>query len=129
MDLIQRTVSFELDGKRFTATFPNVGQMIDMESLKQALTSNRYGVMSASGVQSMYMVLDLVDAMAFFQVCVPMVGKYFDITNYANLQIDEIKKIVEAYVGEIKPWYDNLMKQLYFASGNDETETGDKTER
>lgn len=118
MNAIQREIKFNIGERNFTAKFPNVGQMIDMESLKQALTSNRYGVMSASGVKSMYMVLDLVDAIAFFQVCVPSVGKYFDVKNYANLQLDEVRDIVETYLVQIKPWYDDLVKQLYSASGN-----------
>ena len=120
MNAIQREIKFNIGEKNFTAKFPNVGQMIDMESLKQALTSNRYGTMSASGVKSMYMVLDLVDSIAFFQVCVPSVGKYFDIKNYANLQLDEVKDIVQAYLLQIKPWFDDLVKQLYSVSENDE---------
>jgi len=122
MNAIQREIKFNIGEKNFTSKFPNVGQMIDMESLKQALTSNRYGTMSASGVKSMYMALDLVDAIAFFQVCVPSVGKYFDIKNYANLQLDEVKNIVQAYLLQIKPWFDDLVKQLYSASGNDEND-------
>lgn len=118
MNAIQREIKFNIGEKNFIAKFPNVGQMIDIESLKQALTSNRYGVMSASGVKSMYMVLDLVDAIAFFQVCVPSVGKFFDIKNYANLQLDEIRDIVEAYILQIKPWFDDLVNQLYLMSEN-----------
>jgi ABC-type enterochelin transport system permease subunit len=130
MDAIQREIKFNIGERNFIAKFPNVGQMIDMESLKQALTNNRYGTMSASGVKSMYMVLDLVDAIAFFQVCVPSVGKYFDIKNYANLQLDEVKDIVQSYLLQIKPWFDVLVKQLYstFDNGgnNIESQEGSK---
>lgn len=118
MNAIQREIKFNIGEKNFTAKFPNVGQMIDIESLKQALTSNRYGTMSASGVKSMYIALDLVDAVAFFQVCVPTVSKHFDIKNYANLQLDEVRDIVQAYLLQIKPWFDDLVKQLYLESGN-----------
>jgi len=118
MNEIKREISFKIGEKSFIAKFPSVGQIIDQESLKQALTSNRYGTMSASGVKTMYRALDLVDAIAFFQICVPSVNKFFDIKNYTNLQIDEIKDIVESYLKEIKPWYDEITEQLYSASKN-----------
>lgn len=50
--MIERQKKFSIGEKTFTAQFPNVGQLIDLESLKQALTNNRYGVMAASGVAS-----------------------------------------------------------------------------
>lgn len=118
MNSIQREIQFKIGERNFFAKFPNVGQIIDMESLKQALTNNRYGTMSASGIKSMYMALDLVDAIAFYQVCVPAVSKYFDIKNYANLELDQIKDLVDAYLNQIKPWYDELLAQLYKLSEN-----------
>ena len=52
--MIQRVKKFNIGEKSFTVSFPNVGQIIDVESLKQALTGGRYGVMASSGVASMY---------------------------------------------------------------------------
>lgn len=109
---IERQKKFIINGLTFIAKFPNVGQLIDLESFKQALTSNRYGQMAASGVVSMYQALDLVDAIAFFQVVVPEVGKRFDINNYTQMNLDEIKHIVDAYQKEIKPWFDKTMSEL-----------------
>lgn len=127
MNSIQREIQVKIGEKAFSAKFPNVGQMIDMESLKQALTSNRYGVMSASGVKSMFIALDLVDAIAFFQVCVPQIAKHYDIKNYAGMQLDDIRDITEAYLQQVKPWYDKLLKQLYTATdgGNETTTEGE----
>jgi hypothetical protein len=110
--VIERQKKFTINGAAFIAKFPNVGQLIDLESFKQALTSNRYGQMAASGVASMYQALDLVDAIAFFQVVVPEVGKRFDIKNYTQMSLDEIKHIVDAYQNEIKPWFDKTMVEL-----------------
>ena len=109
---IERQKKFTINGATFIAKFPNVGQLIDLESFKQALTSNRYGQMAASGVASMYQALDLVDVIAFFQVVVPEVGKRFDINNYTQMGLDEIKYIVDAYQNEIKPWFDKTMLEL-----------------
>lgn len=123
--MIERQKKFSIGDKSFTANFPNVGQLIDLESLKQALTSNRYGVMAASGVASMYYALDMVDSIAFLQVCVPSVAKYYDIKNYTVLAPEDIKDLMEAYQKELKPWFDKVMAELKGIKLND---GGDKTE-
>lgn len=123
--MIERQKKFSIGEKTFTAQFPNVGQLIDLESLKQALTNNRYGVMAASGVASMYYALDMVDAISFLQVCVPSVAKYYDIKNYTALAPEDIKDLVEAYQKELKPWFDKVMAELKGIKLND---GGDKIE-
>ena len=123
--MIERQKKFSIGEKTFTCQFPNVGQLIDLESLKQALTNNRYGVMAASGVASMYYALDMVDAISFLQVCVPSVAKYYDIKNYTALAPEDIKELVEAYQKEVKPWFDKVMAELKGIKLND---GGDKTE-
>lgn len=126
---IERQKKFNIGEKQFVAKFPNVGQIIDLESFKQALTNNRYGQMASSGIASMYNALDLVDAIAFFQVVVPEVAKYYDIRNYTLLQVDKIKELLDAYQTQIKPWYDKTMLELRGISTDDgettETQTDD----
>lgn len=109
---MEREKKFSIGDKTFIAKFPNVGQMIDIESLKQALTNNKYGIMAASGISSMYDALDIVDAVAFLKICVPSVSKFYNIDNYLSLQIDVIKDFVDVYKREIKPWYDETIREL-----------------
>ena len=125
---IERQKKFKVGEKQFIAKFPNVGQIIDLESLKQALTSNRYGQMASSGIASMYNALDLVDAIAFFQVVVPEVAKYYDIRNYTLLQVDKIKELLDAYQTDIKPWYDKTMLELRGISTDDGGTTEPETD-
>ena len=125
--MIERQKKFSIGEKMFTCQFFNVGQLIDLESLKQALTNNRYGVMAASGVASMYYALDMVDSIAFLQVCVPSVAKYYDIKNYTALAPEDIKDLMEAYQKELKPWFDKVMAELKgikLNDGEDKTEEG-----
>ena len=110
--MIEREKKFKVGERTFVVKFPNVGQIIDMESLKQALTNNRYGQMAASAVVSMYYALDLVDTIAFFQVCVPDAKKYFNVDDFTALSPEGMDAFLEAYRTEIKPWYDRTMKEL-----------------
>ena len=109
---MERTNKFTIGSKSFVAKFPNVGQIIDIDSMKQALSSNRYGNMAASGVVSAYFALDLIDAISFLTIVCPDVQRYFDIKNYTTMQIDEINEIVKAYTEQIRPWYDKTMNEL-----------------
>jgi hypothetical protein len=123
---IERQKTFNIGQKKFTAKFPNVGQLIDLESMKQAVTNNRYGQMAISGIVSMYEALDLVDAITFYQVVVPEVGKYYDIQNFGSLELDKAKELVEVYQFVIKPWFDKTMQELKGIRIDETTETENK---
>lgn len=109
---MERIKKFRIGKKEFTAKFPNVGQIIDIDAMKQALSGNRYGSMVASGLASAYYALDLIDAITFYQVVVPEVGKYFDIQNYAELELDKAQELIKAFKEEIQPWYVETMSEI-----------------
>ena len=109
---MDRIKKFTIGKKEFTAKFPNVGQIIDIDSMKQALSSNRYSSMVASGLASAYHALDLIDAITFYSVVVPEVGKYFDIQNYAELDLAEAQDLVKAFKKQIQPWYVETMSEI-----------------
>ena len=123
---METTKKFKIGEREFVAKFPNVGQMLDMESLKMALTNGRYGAMAASGVHSMYRALDAVDAIAFLQICVPDVAKWFNIESYIALSQDKLKPYVDAYNKDLRPWFEDLMKQLENPMGDGDGESEKK---
>lgn len=109
---MEKVKKFTIGKKQFTANFPNVGQIIDIDSMKQALSNNRYGSMVASGLSSAYYALDLIDAISFYQIVTPEVGKYFNITNYAEMDLQESQELLETYKKEIQPWYIETMNEI-----------------
>lgn len=110
--MIQRTKKFQIGEKTFIVNFPNVGQIIDIEGLKQAMTNNKYGAMASSGIISMYYALDFVDCASFLQVCCSDVARYFDIKNYMELSPEKMEEFVEVYKKDILPWYNEVMSEL-----------------
>ena len=109
---MERVKEFKIGEKKFTAKFPNVGQIIDLESMKQALSGGRYGAMVASGLSTAYYGLDLIDAIAFYQVVTPEVGKYYDIKSYAELDLAAAQDLIRAYKEQIQPWYVETMNEI-----------------
>ena len=114
-------------GEKLIVKFPNVGQLLDMEAMKLALTNNRYGSMSASGIKSMYLALDLVDAIVFIQVLCPKIKRMLEVTNYTDMEPMAAKELVEFYKNEIVPWYSGVSKELYLSSEPDAAPTTDDT--
>lgn len=125
---LQRQKKFTIGEKTFIANFPNIGQIIDIESLKQALTNNRYGQMAASGIASMYYALDLVDAISFYQIVVPEVAKYYNIRNFASLSVDKSKDLIDAYQKQIKPWFDGMLNELKEMTTDDGATAAEKND-
>ena len=125
---LQRQKKFTIGEKTFIANFPNIGQIIDIESLKQALTNNRYGQMATSGIASMYYALDLVDAISFYQIVVPEVAKYYNIRNFASLSVDKSKDLIDAYQKQIKPWFDGMLNELKEMTTDDGATAAEKND-
>ena len=110
--MIERSKKITIGEKSFIVNFPNVGQMIDIESMKQSLTGNRYGSMASSGIASMYLALDIVDTIAFLTICVPDIAMYYNITDYSSLSSDKINTYVTVYKEQILPWYNKILMEL-----------------
>ncbi len=118
--MINREIAITFNEKKFTVKFPNVGQMMDIESLKVALTGGKYGTFASSGVKSMYVALDMVDAISFFSVMCPKIKNFItteDIDiDYMMMNPSSIKPLVDLYKKSIAPWYDNIISELYGAT-------------
>ena len=124
--MIEREVVINYNDKKFTIKFPNVGQMIDIESMKNALTGGKYGSFAASGIKSMYFVLDIVDTIAFLTVMCPKLRNFVteeeDNIDYTQMKPETVKKLIDMYKKDILPWYSNILEQL-FSSANESIES------
>ncbi len=120
--MIERSKKVTIGERSFVVNFPNVGQMIDIESMKQSLTGNRYGSMASSGIASMYMALDVVDTIAFLTICVPDIAKYYNIQDYTMLPADKMNQYVKLYKDEILPWYNKILMELRGITDDSENE-------
>lgn len=113
MENLERKKTFTFQGEKVTVNFPNVGQMIDMESLKQSVTGNKYGSMSASGVKSMFFALDMVDALCFFEIMCPKLKRILEVKSFTEMSPEDMKPVVAAYKEHVAPWYNKLLQDLY----------------
>lgn len=121
--MIEREITITYNDKKFQVKFPNVGQMIDIESLKNGLTGGKYGSFAASGVKSMYFVLDMVDTIAFMTVMCPKLKNFIseegEETDFMKMKPETLKTLVNVYKEQILPWYSKIIQQLYNSTVED----------
>lgn len=126
-DEIEKTKKIKFRNVEYLVNFPNVGQFLDIEAMKQAYSDNRYGIMASSGVKSMYFALDLIDAISFITVMLPKIKRMFSEDILTNLQIDEAKELVDFYKDEISNWYLITCQKIYsFSDGTGEVKKSNK---
>lgn len=117
----QKLIDFR--GSSYIAKFPNVGQMMDIENMKMTLTNGKYSVMAVSGMKIHLWQLDMVDAISYFSVLCPEMGKDLGIKNWRDLDADLGKEITLAYVKQFVPWIKPLLDELFKMEDTD----GDKS--
>lgn len=131
--MIDREIVVNYNEKKFQIKFPNVGQMIDIESLKNALTGGKYGSFAASGIKSMYFILDIVDTIAFLSVMCPRLKNFIteedgEKLDYTQMKPETVKTLINVYKNQILPWYSKWLEQLYSTANESVEQSQQRTE-
>lgn len=122
---------FDVNGIRkslIITDFPTIGQLIDIENLKATLAGGRYNDMVKSNVQSMTLVLDLIDAISCFTILNPVGfnAVFKDLIpqgkSLMDLPAQQSKMIVDQYNRKFIPWYKPLMMEIYSSLNEDKEE-------
>jgi len=100
------------DEKSYIVKYPTVGQLLEIESLKQSMSGGRYGIMAISGVKSMEFALDLIDSIAYFSILIPELRKQLEIKSFLDLDAITAKKLTITYRKQFNPWYKQLEEEM-----------------
>lgn len=122
---MERQIKVTIRGEQKIVKFPNVGQLLDIESMKQGLTNNAYGALARSATAMAYLALDIVDMIAFFKVMLPGLAKEINVQNYTEADMDQIRDLVQVYKKDISPWFDKTLLEI---SGVTDADSGKKTD-
>jgi len=104
MDL-QKTLEVEIQGVKFTLTFPNWGEIIDIETKKASLANNMYSALSRANTLVGNYALDYIDAVATFSILIPDLIKKMRIDSLLLLKMDEGVELITVYKESFFPWY------------------------
>ena len=120
MELV-KSVKVNLNGKDYIVGFPNVGQQMEIESLKMSLTNNNYPDMARSGLRIHQYNLDLVDGLAYFSILIPSFRKEMKLESIMDMDAFVGKSMVQAFRKQFQPWYKAFVEELHKGVFEDET--------
>ena len=118
------SVEVIIKGKSYTLGFPNVGETIEIESLKTFLTKGRYSLMALSPMTTMIDALNLVDSISYLA---PLIGNDLliaynkqHVNGLMELEVDEIEELVSEYLLKYEPFYESIVKRKDRATATSE---------
>lgn len=110
---MNNTVKVKIGDQDFNVPFPNVGQLMDIESMKMAITNNKYSELALSGLKTNDFAASLADAIATFFVLIPQLNDKLKIRSYNDIDLNFGAEIVRAYLEDYYPFYKDRMKSVF----------------
>ena len=104
---IPRSVKVTILEQEYELAYPNPGQLLAIESLKQILTANQYGLLIKSQSASANVLLDLVDAFANFTVMCPALKSKLTLPYFNTIDMVDAAKMRQSFLV-----YFNFLKEV-----------------
>lgn len=117
-----------IKGQSYTVNIPKTGQFIDIQALKGSISSDRYNQLIASLDQFTGYARLLTDMIATFNVLIPDLKKNLNIDSMLDLELIEIKEMLDVYVMDWIPFYTNWMDIITSDKKQDDPASKDKIE-
>lgn len=107
--------------RQFEAEFPTVGQIMEIQRLKQFYSGGNLGNMKRDYSKVSVFTVNAIEAFSHFSVLFPEMVEGLAVTgakDFSNLRLPQAKPIISAYTKQFKKQFDSLMQEFY-----DEEET------
>ena len=107
------TTTITLGGKTFEVGYPNIGQYIKIEGLKQSLTDGRYALIAFGALKTGIIALDFLDACAYFGTINPKILTHFKVDSVKAMtelptHTDKMKELMDEYREKYSPFFDSI---------------------
>lgn len=104
MKIPEKTITWSVLGNEYKITFPNNTEFIELESMKVRLSRDTYESLNTT-VSSQYAKLT-IDLIAFTTICCPKeFKKDLKVESISMLDMLTTKKLIQAYMKQIVPWF------------------------
>ena len=106
--MINKELEFKVKGNVYKIKFPNVGEYIDIQTMKMSLSRNQYGSMERAFLPSMQRALNMVDIESILTVLCPDLVKNLVPEGFSKLGLKDYKELEGAYSEQIVPWWKEI---------------------
>lgn len=109
---MNKSIKISIDGQEYIIKFPNVGEILDIETKKAALSNGQYKELVQMNTKNSYWVLDIIDSIATFSTLIPQLREKLSVSSYGELDQFTAKKIVKAYNKTYLPFFKEINDEL-----------------
>lgn len=106
MSTLSRAIEIVIKGNTYKATYPTVGQLMDIDILKLQMTNDKYDVMKFSYNASFQRRVLEAEAVATFNVLIPTLKADLTVKSMFDLSREEMDIVVKAYEDQFLPWFE-----------------------
>ena len=109
---MKRQIQVSFEEQSFILKYPNVGQILDIESYKQLLTNNAFSQLKSSSNKMQNYAAELAEAVSILMVLIPNLKDKLTVKSITDLEADKAKKIISVYRKTISPWFEEIQEEL-----------------
>ena len=127
---IERTKTITIKGSEFVFDIADVSvnDYIGITNEKIRITPN-YAKIATSPLMSAFNSANIIDMIATFRILKPEIEDAVHGKDFSQLNILDIKDLLDVYVKEFSPWYSSWMKEFESPFVPKEEKEGDKDEK
>lgn len=108
---LTRSINVSVGEEAFTLNFPNIGQIMDIESRRMSLSGGQYGNLVKASTFTANLTLDMIDTVSFFSVLKPTLFQQDEI-DISKWDYERLLPLIKAYKKTVMPWYNKWMEKL-----------------
>ncbi|MBS0031605.1 hypothetical protein ACTJJ0_30845 [Chitinophaga sp. 22321] len=110
----QKSVTVKIGNNDYTISYPNTGQMIDIDILKSQFSSGNYEKLKYSYDSGFVRSAVTIDAVAIFNVMLPQLRDDLTVKSLFALDREKMDVILNEYVAKVVPWmeeWESILKK------------------
>ena len=108
---MKKSISLEIEQITHSINFPNTGEMIRIENIKNELAGHEYESYNRSDSSGMIAKIN-IDTIATLTVLCPSLVKDLQVKSLRELELEHQMKLTRWYMKVYFPWYDDILTTL-----------------
>jgi tRNA-dihydrouridine synthase len=112
MDELKKTITIKVKENEYEVKFPNNGQLMDIESMKQVLSKGHMDSMLISRNAQSNLVYITIDMISTFTILIPGLIKDLRVDSLLDLDPIETKELRKIYVEQYHEWFNKWMDEI-----------------
>lgn len=122
--MYQDSFKVKIDKDEYLVKYPNVGQQLEIENLKNLLSDGKYSQYAQVGSKTSTQLLDLIDAVSYFHTLIPELKEKLSVKNFTSIDPVFQKKLSKAFMN----FYSNFILKVEEEISKELSEEDETTE-